>query len=271
MDTEAFGPEVQPLLIEYRNALPQRLELATIVRILDRHPLSDAKLLDVGVPNPAMSLLLRQRGGAWSTVARSPELAETTQRILGGTVTALSPDGSLPFEERTFEWVVVALGVLTSMPDAEAFVHECHRMLRPTGQLIVSTQQVKPFSLINWVRRASGETAAQRGNVRVGYNERELFALIKTGFDVIELDSYARFFVELVRIWELRARRRSSSSGRVSRVAGVLYRLADSLDWLGRGHVLTAHCRRRQWKPRTLPVLSDGRTIHEAVLQRTSR
>ncbi len=271
MDTDAFGPEVQPLLKAYRNALPQRLEIATIVRILDRHPLSEVRLLDLGMPNPAMSLLLRQRGGQWDSVARSPEAAEESRRILGGEVPVLESDGRLPFEERTFEWVVVALGVLTSMPDAEAFVHECHRVLRPTGQMVLSTQQLKPVSLVNWVRRASGETAAQRGNLRLGYNERALFELLKTGFDVLDLYSYSRFFVEIVRIWELRARRRGVSPLRVSRIAGVLYRVADNLDWIGRGHVLSAHCRRRQWKPRTLPVLSDGRSIHEAVLRRTSR
>ncbi len=271
MDTDAFGPEVRPLLKAYRNSLPQRLEIATIVRILDRHPINEVRLLDLGMPNPAMSLLLRQRGGRWDSVARSPEVAAEVQRILGGEVPVLAPGGELPYEDRTFEWVVVALGVLTSMPDAESFVHECHRVLRPTGQMILSTQRLKPVSLVNWVRRASGETAAERGNPRVGYNERDLFALLKTGFDVLDLHACSRLLVELVRIWELRALRRGGSLRRVSRTAGVLYRVADSLDWLGRGHVLTAHCRRRQWKPRTLPVLSDGRSIHEAVLRRTSR
>jgi hypothetical protein len=53
-----------------------------------------------------------------------------------------------------------------------------------------------------------------------------------------------------------------------------LYWVALQLDYLGllaRGHVLLAHCRRRQWKLRTAPILSDGRTIHEAVLSRTRR
>lgn len=274
MDTDTFTSKAEEALRVYRNTLPQRLEIEAIVRALEGTSMAEATALDVGMPNPAMSLLLRQRGGAWTSAARDEAAARAAAEALGQSVAVLEPNGGLGFADRSFDWVVVALGVLTSMVDAEAFIHECHRVLKPTGQLILSTQRLKPFSLANVVRRTLGETAAQRGNVRIGYTERELFGLLKTGFDVLAMQSYARLFVELVRIWELRKRRRDVAPDRVSRMTATLYWVALQFDYLGvmaRGHVLLAYCRRRQWKARTAPILSDGRTIHEAVLRRTGR
>jgi SAM-dependent methyltransferase len=273
METETFTPGAEAALREYRQTLPQRLEVEAVVRAMSISPASELAALDVGMPNPAMSLLLRQRGGVWTSVARDAAAARAATAALGTPVAVLPPEGALGFEDRSFDWVVVALGVLTSMTDAEGFIHECHRVLKPTGQLILSTQRLKPFSMVNLVRRASGETAEQRGNIRLGYTEKELFGLLKTGFDVLAMQSYSRLFVEMVRIWELRARR-AGAQARAGRAAPALYWVALQLDYLGllaRGHVLLAHCRRRQWKLRTAPILSDGRTIHEAVLSRTRR
>jgi hypothetical protein len=57
-------------------------------------------------------------------------------------------------------------------------------------------------------------------------------------------------------------------------VAPFLYRLAFQLDliiFFTRGYRMVAYGRRKGWRPRQTPVLSDGRNITEAVLKQTGR
>ena len=163
---------------------------------------------------------------------------------------------------------MLSLGVLTSRESPPAFIQECHRVLKPAGHLIVSTRHHKSLSLVNWLRRDLHEDPAGAARKPLGYTERELFQLLKTGFDVLSVCTYCKLLVELVRIWQERALRAGGGSRRGAGRAAIAYAVAGQFDYLGRGHVLAAVCRRRQWRPRTLPVLSDGRSIHEAVLHR---
>jgi hypothetical protein len=91
--------------------------------------------------------------------------------------------------------------------------------------------------------------------------------------------SYMRFFVALVDVfvqaltWRLGGGT-PQSKGRIRAILSVsdlFSRLADQLDMLlffTRGHRLVAVAKRRPWRSRTAPVLTDGRSISEAVLSR---
>ncbi len=271
MEIESITPQARVFLERYRTALPQRLEMGAIRQTLMAETLTNAFVLDIGMPNPAMSFLLRQHGGAWTSIATDAEGAQQATALLREDVGVLPPSGQLAFGEHSFDWVVVASGVLTAMSDEEGFVHECHRVLRPAGQMALSVPHQKPFSLVNPLRRAvEGEKfGGGRSASRTGYTERDLFLLLRTGFDVLTVRTYVRFWVELVRLWAQSRIRRGDDILRIERRAAWLYRIAHQCDYLGRGHVLMTHGRSRQWKRRTLPVLSDGRSIHEAVLKRT--
>lgn len=268
MEIGAFSPEAGPYLLQYREALPQRLEIGMIARAMDAQELRNRTALDVGMPNPAMSLLLRQRGGAWAALACDEALAQQTGDLLGEPVAVLPDADVLPYEDHVFDWVVLALGVLTARGDPQAFIQECHRVLKPAGRLILSTRHLKTFSIVNWLCRDLRDGLPGPARKPPGYTERELFQLLKTGFDVMAVTTYCKLLVELVRIWEARALHAGGDPSRVRRRAALAYAVAGQFDYLGRGHVLAAVCRRRQWRPRTLPVLSDGRSIHEAVLHR---
>ncbi|MGQ9663098.1 MAG: hypothetical protein ACUVWX_12290 [Kiritimatiellia bacterium] len=57
-------------------------------------------------------------------------------------------------------------------------------------------------------------------------------------------------------------------------LGAVLYTLAYQLDLLlffTRGYYMVASAKRRAWRPRTAPVLSDGRSLSEVVLVRAPR
>ena len=260
--TPAASPRLSPEA-RFRALLPQRLEFAAVLRHLPLSKLPRMACLDVGMPNPFLSRQLRERGGAWRTVARSPAHAKESAEFLGEETHCLGADGTIPFGPHVFDCVVVAEGILSALPDPEAFVKECNRVLRTSGLLVLSARARRPFSLLGALRgpadRARPETVA--------FSESDLYQLLKNGFDVDSLDSYSRFFVEWARL-RADARARNGAPVPVSRLRRkyAVARALDRLVFWTRGNVIALSARRRQWSQRSTPVLTDGRTIGEAVL-----
>ncbi len=267
MNFSSLTPEGQTLFNQFRARLPQRMELDMVVKSLPRKKTDGMVMLDIGLPNPVMSAFLRENAGVWATIARSPEFAEEAAKFLDSEVVCLDANGAIPFESHSFDVVVVSLGMLTAMGDPEFFIKECNRVLKSAGELIISTQYRKSFSLINVLREGAQKTIG--GIIGGSYTERGLFRFLKTGFDVISVDSYCGFFVELVRIHEYKLLMKGLEEDEVCAKVRLTYWLAEQLDFFtlwARGYVIVVHARRRQWRERATPVLADGRTIHEAVL-----
>lgn len=276
MTPKPYSPDMEREIARYRDSLPARLELDALSRLLEGFELSDLSCLDVGLSSPVMSYALRELGGHWTTLADTPETAERFAAALAEPVESRTPDGDLPFGEKQFDLMVLGLGQLTGIRDELEVLRDCHRILKPTGSLVLSLEHAKPWAMANLIKRMAIPSQTP-GYPRRGYTERELFEIIKTGFDVFSLRTYCRFWVTLVRLWE-QARFRSRTPGTaardsIRRRAGLLYRLAHQLDALlfwTRGYCLLVHARRHVWRDRSAPVLRDGRRISEAVLSRSS-
>jgi len=200
--------------------------------------------------------------------------------VLGENVHLIDSD-VLPFEDKTFN-VVIVTDFLEGVGSPDAFIEECHRILKPDGRLIVNVRRPKSFSVIGPLRRALGVGYETMGAARPGYSESELFSILKHGFNVHNMRTYSRFFVELtdviVRFLAAKIEKENvQNQGRGRRlyaVAGPLYELTRQLDvllFMTRGHNLIATAVRRTWRPRNTPVLTDGRTITEAVLSKAAR
>lgn len=267
MNFSSLTLEGQQLFNRFKASLPQRLELDTIKKVFAKKNVRGKVFLDIGMPNPIMSALLRDHGGTWVSVARSPELVEEASRILEQEVVCLLADGGIPFEQHAFDGVVVSLGIFGVMEDPVFFFKECNRVLKSGGELIFSTPHKKNLSLINVLRRRVHRLVG--GVVGSSYNERSLFRFLKAGFDVISVDSYCGFFVELVRLYAYKLLMEGMPEDEVCAKLRWVYRIADQFDLFGmwaRGHVIVMHARRHQWRERRIPVLTDGRSIREAVL-----
>ena len=169
------------------------------------------------------------------------------------------------------------MGNLEMIPSDDAFIEECHRVLKTDGRLVLNASYIKDWSLINLLRTVFGLTPEKRGKIRPGYSESDLFRILKNGFDVHNIRSYSRFFLELIdTIVQFLAGRSGKGAEapekkrmRVYSLFGPLYWLAFQLDMLlffTKGHHLIALAKRRAWRPRNAPVLVDGRSISEAVL-----
>ena len=225
--------------------------------------------LDLGV-GPAVSARLRERGGAWCSLDVPGAPYEALRRIIGENVWPLEGE-RLPFDDQTFDCVVAA-DLLLAAEDDEAFIHECHRVIKPAGWILIAVPYVRSGLLLGPVRRLLGMTAAREGWNRLGYTAVDLYEVLKNGFDIQETHRFSRLMVEVT---DLMARRAAGADAGASlartyrnwRPLLATAALIDPLLFLCRGYRVVARAKRRLWIPRRTPVLRDGRTIAEATLQ----
>jgi 2-polyprenyl-3-methyl-5-hydroxy-6-metoxy-1,4-benzoquinol methylase len=276
MTDEVIAPAASRHVFVFRKSLPVQVRLDELVRAM-----GDTKglaCLDVGATNAMISYRLRKHGGTWQTLVLDEDAAEAALGIVKENVHRFQ-GGDLPAEWRKSFDVVVIVDSLDRIAADEAFIEECHKVLKPDGRLILNVTRAKTWTLASALRQMLRLTYERRGMVRPGYSESELFQILKNGFDVNSVRFYSRFFVEFVsvavealtRSVDPRASLEDKRLRRVYGVAGVLYRLAYQLDMLllfSRGYHLIALAKRRAWRPRTAPVLVDGRSISEAVLSK---
>ena len=268
MDTAAPG-STPPAVRRFEDLPPLRQELEAILRLLPLRHLPGLTCLDIGFPSPEISRRLRARGGAWRTLARSPAFAEEAAAFLGEPVACLGAEGAIPFPDRSFDAVVVALDILSALPDPEAFVKECNRVLRPAGLLLVSASARSAFSLVTAFRGG----AAPSDPLLASYTEPALCQLLKNGFDVDAIDGFSPFFTELVRIRALRLLRSGLGPDEIAprlRRAFSAARFFDRFAFGSRRNVLSVLARRRQWSSRasSSDAFVAGRAIGANVLFR---
>ena len=271
--TISLPPEAAKYARMFKKSMPMQIKMHETLRSLGSTEGENG--LDIGADNGMMSYHLRKRGGNWNTVVTSAAAAQSVRDVVKDNVYVLDKM-ALPFKEKTFDAVVI-LGNLENIQADDAFIEECHRVLKTDGRLILNVPHVKDWSLINILRAVLGLTPEKRGMVRAGYSESQLFGILKHGFDVHNMRSFSRFFLEFTdTVAQFLAGRPGKGVEGVEKrrlkiysVFSPLYWLAFQLDMLlffTRGHHLIALAKRRAWRPRHAPVLVDGRSISEAVL-----
>jgi len=273
----ALPPEAAEQGRIFKKSLPLQIKMHETLRSLGST--EGEVCLDIGADNGMMSYHLRKRGGAWDSVVTSAGSAAAVREVVKDHVHVLE-QRELPFKEKTFDAVVI-LGHLEDLAADDAFIEECHRVLKTDGRLVLNVSHAKDFSLINFLRTVLGLTPEKLGMVRPGYSESDLFRILKNGFNVHHMRSHSRFFVaftDTMAQFLLGRARRAGEGTEKKRLAtyslfSVLYWLSFQLDMLlffTRGHHLIALAKRRAWRPRNAPVLVDGRSISEAVLSKTA-
>ena len=269
----------------FRLSLLKQAKWRAIVRMLEAVEYQSG--LDIGGDNGVISLLLRRRGGVWTSADGSAPAVAAIRRLVGDRVVTVEGH-RLPLPDGQFD-VVVIIDYLEHVIEDEAFIAECHRVLKPHGTLIVNTPHLKR-SPLHALRRVLGLTDTRHGHVRPGYTANQLFRTLKNGFDVQDVCTYSRCFSQLLDtgirwISERRGGDHDAVKGTVIGEAEFrrlgklvrLYRVLYPLLWLAvqldrlmfftQGFMLIVRARRRNWIPRAAtPVLRDGRSLAEATL-----
>ena len=250
-------------------SLPLRREISAVLHFLHTQNVSLKTGLDVGFTNAGVSRLLRLLGGYWMTVEPTPQRRSLVAAALGDdTVLRVGAKGDLPFEDKQFDAVVLAHGVLLDGTATSVIIQECHRVLKTGGVLLFTVEYRKRFGLTKLLNRQ--QTVPGAGH---RYTEAEVFHLLKGGFDVLGVRSSCRFWVQLVRQWADR-RKLSGIRGANNIWLKMLYGLAWVLDlplfWT-RGHQMTVCGRRKGWRGMRSPVLGTNMPVSDAILSDPKR
>lgn len=251
-------------------------------------PVEGKTCLDVGGGNGVVSWMLRRNGGGWVSAASS-DMAMASMGVLLGEEQVFRIEGAeLPFEDQTFD-VIVVIDYLMHIREDALFLRECHRCLKPRGELVIHVSHVKSFSVVRGLRKLIGLTDEKRGRVRPGYRLRDLYEISKDGFDIVESHTYSGVFVELIdtmlqkfagsavdgidtneKNTDQQVLRRFARSHQTHALAYPFLKLAAGLDVIfsfTRNHKLVIKARPRPWIQRKSVKLRDGRSIAEAAIQ----
>lgn len=252
----------------FRRNVPVQARIQAIARFFK--PKAHETYLDANGAEAVITCWLARGGGTWFSHAPDAVAAESRRALIPAAV-PLTHGWPLPFEDKTFD-AIVATDFPLRIDSPDDFIAECHRVLKPSGRLLVDLPHAKRFGLLGPRGRARAADPAG------AYSQKELFNLLKDGFDVLETHTYCRFFLRLAESITLRAtaraRDRDAAVARLYAIAYPFFLVAMQLDVLlfpTRGYRIVALAKRHSWRPRKTPVLADGRSMPEAVLSTVGR
>lgn len=268
----------------FRHSYPGQVHLRQIRRFLS--PVEGKTCLDVGGEPGAIPLHLRSLGGAWVSVTQGEAEASALQSMLGEDQVFLIQGSELPFEDNSFDTIVV-IRYLERIREDGLFLKECHRCLKTKGELIILVPQVNSFSVAASLRNILKLSDARLGRVRPGYRPRDLYEITKDGFDIVERHSFGGGCVEFLQTLVLSAQggtakldggetpdhghlRQYAHVLRLQQILKPFFFVGDALDKLFRfscNHYLVIQARPRPWQQRKSVKLRDGRSIAEAAIQ----
>ncbi|MGA0333668.1 MAG: class I SAM-dependent methyltransferase [Kiritimatiellia bacterium] len=273
----------------FKKSLTKQAKLENLQRFLS--PTEGKSCLDVGGDNGVIPFMLRRNGGQWISVDSSPKAVASMRDLFGEHAVYQIEGAILPFEDDSFDTIVV-IDYLEHIRDDAEFLKECHRCLRPRGELLINVPHIKSFSLNRGLRQLLKLTDEKHGHVRPGYRLRDLYEISKNGYDIVESQTYAGFFVEFIDTWIQFAggglTQSSEQSGdakglvldqqdlrrfaKAFRIYSLLYpflllaRLLDHIFVFTNNHYLVIKARPRPWIERKQVTMRDGRSIADATI-----
>jgi len=245
--------------------------------------------LEITAGDGVISVRLREGGGRWKTLVLSSVAKAALDWVVEDPVEMLH-DITIREADGTFD-LVVLVDALERVRDDYAFIKECHRVLKPSGRLVITAACKRVFCLGGCpLRSMLGISWRAKGLERPGYTSGELFEVLKDGFDVPETDSYSTCLVEVPGLFcEAGANKLArgpynmpnENAGaeefyhytKLNAFASLLYpllwvlgKLEEKIFFFLPGHNLVAKTKRRVWRVRKQPILIDGRSIAEAAI-----
>ncbi|MDD4103318.1 MAG: methyltransferase domain-containing protein, partial [Kiritimatiellae bacterium] len=241
---------------EIIHSLPLRRETSAVLHFMQLSGVRIRLGLDIGFTHAGASRLLSQSGGYWVSVEPTLQRRNLVATVLGeDRVLCAGADGELPFEDKQFDVVVLAHGMLSGGAATDITVRECHRVLKTGGIFLMTAEHRKKFSMasaFNRQRLVSGAGAS--------FSDADIFRLLKDGFDVLGFRYTCRFWVQMVRQWV--DRRRWSGGRRPGSIwIKLLYGIAlvaDAPLFFTRGHQMTVFARRKGWRNKHAKVLGSS-------------
>lgn len=265
----------------FARSIRRQRKLDRITELTGKAP--NLQCLEISAGDGIISASLRAQGGSWKTAVATEAAALSLNYSINEPIT-LVENGKLPFEDHVFDRVII-VDALKGITDDYEFIHECHRVLKNDGWVIISEMRRVPISLVALLQRAFDTSPIAKGQRRNGYKIGELFHILKDGFDVPETITYSNGLLESAtaigevvqksllqdHYWMVKKKVEKDLLYRYRRLyslAGLAYPLLwifSKMEFLP-GHQLLVKSRRRHWRPRLQPKLIHGRSIAEAAI-----
>jgi SAM-dependent methyltransferase len=187
-------------LAMFRRGLKKRLRLKALKRLLQPIAASErCLLLTCGDNNGAMNYFLRELGGAWSWADLEDHAIAEMSALLNDPVLHVRED-SMPFADGEFDRIVV-IDVHEHVDDPSIVSRELARILKPGGQMIVTTPNGDETKLAVRIKNLVGMSKEAYGHKRVGLTAAEIEALME-GSRVRPKARlwFSRFFTEMLEL-----------------------------------------------------------------------
>ena len=268
----------------FRRSVRRQLRLDKLKELLGGT--TNQSCLEITSGDGIISAKLRELGGTWTTLTVNPDAAAALNYFIANEPAVLS-GSAIAAPEQSFD-VVVIIDALEHVRDDHALIKECHRVLKTDGRLVLTASR-RGFSLTALARAIFGLSWTARRLERAGYSPQEFFDVLKDGFDVPETGTYSTGCIEIHGLFfescANRLARRPynmppENAGneefyaytKINALAAFFYpymwlmsKLDDSFSFLPGSNII-AKTKRRVWRIRKQPVLSDGRSIAEAAI-----
>jgi len=231
------------------DSLPLRRELLTARHLIagSRGERQIRVGMALGFASAGINRVFAQLGGYWISAEFTKEISSLVASVLGqSSVVTLGKGGQIPFEDKQFDTIVVSSSSIFYRGFALAdLIRECHRVLDNGGLLVLTLPRRK---LLGLARLLGGN----RGRIEREFacTEREIFELLRHGFDVLGFKFQSRFFVQFAT--ELLEQRGLDGDNKLPGwIIRVIYGLASVLDAplvLSRRYNIVVCARRKGWR-----------------------
>ena len=179
----------------YKKSLKKKEKIDLLLRALPE--LKGKVCLEVGCARGTVSHFLRGAGGSWFHADTDRSNVVGAMALVRDGVLQVPPN-VLPFRDSTFD-VIVSLDYLEHVQDDQAAMNELRRVLKPGGNLVISTPTTGPTFVLNKIKPVIGLTLDKYGHVREGYDLNDLSGrLEQQGYDIVSSCTYSRFFTEFI-------------------------------------------------------------------------
>jgi len=187
-------------LLMFQKGLKKNLRLKALKRYLGS--LGDGErclLLTCGDNNGAMNYFLRELGGSWTWADLEAQCIPEMSELLGETVHYV-PDGILPFDDGTFDYVVT-IDVHEHVERPKGITEELRRVTKAGGRIMVTVPNGDETRLAVRIKHALNMTKETYGHKRVGFTPAELNDLMTDcRIQPHETYTFSRFFTEMLEL-----------------------------------------------------------------------
>jgi 2-polyprenyl-3-methyl-5-hydroxy-6-metoxy-1,4-benzoquinol methylase len=201
MGAKPMAPEIPWQLRMFNKSLKKQQKLETL---RDHLPDLQGKLcllITCGDNNGAMNYCIREWGGKWIWAdLENTNINEIEELLKEPIMKVDKATCKLPFPGEYFDYVMT-IDCHEHLTDPSLLNEELWRITKTTGKVIVTVPNGNARKIAVRIKHLIGMNKDQYGHVVIGYETKDLHAMLKkVGFRSFVNSSYSKFFTEMIEL-----------------------------------------------------------------------